>query len=205
MPISYMENYKEETINSYNKNAKEFSKKFQELTDLKRRHEFSRFISLLSGKDILDLGCGSGDHSDYFAKQGLNVTCIDISEEMIKLCKEKGLNALVMDIENLKFDDNAFDGVWAVTSLLHIPKLKLPSVIDKLHLILKDKGILHVCVKEGKGEGLIKDKEFDSQRFFSFWEKEGLLKLFEKKFSLIEFGKVRLGHTEFLQFFFKKV
>ncbi|MFH1710942.1 MAG: class I SAM-dependent methyltransferase [Nanoarchaeota archaeon] len=200
-----MENYKEETIKSYNQHAREFSEKFRELTDLKRRHEFSRFTDLLSGKDVLDLGCGSGDHSDYFVKQGLNVTCIDISEEMINLCKEKKLNARVMDIENLSFDDKVFDGVWAVTSLLHVPKLNLSAVIDKLHQILRDKGILYVCVKEGKGEGLIKDKGFDSQRFFSFWEKEELLGLFGKKFSLIESGKARLGHTDFLQFFFRKI
>lgn len=200
-----MEKYKEETINSYNKHAKDFSKKFQELTDLKRIYEFQRFIGLLSGKNILDLGCGSGDHSDYFAKRGLNVTCADISEEIIKLCKEKGLNADVMDIENLTFDNFSFDGIWAVTSLLHVPKSKLPPVINKLHQILREKGILYVCVKEGKGEGLIKDKEFDSQRFFAFWEKEELLKLFEKKFSLIEFGEARLGHTNFLKFFFRKV
>jgi len=199
-----MERYKEETINSYNRNAKEFSKQFQELTDVKRRYEFQRFISLLSGKEILDLGCGSGDHSDYFANQGLNVTCIDISDEMIKLCKEKNLNAFVMDIENIEFQDNSFDGIWTVTSLLHIPKSKLSAVIDKLHKLIRDKGILYVCVKEGKGEGMIKDKELETQRFFSFWEKDELLKLFEKKFSLIESGKTKLGYTTFLHFFFKK-
>lgn len=200
-----MDKYKEETINSYNRNAKEFSKKFQELMNIEKRYEFKKFISLLFGKEILDLGCGAGDHSDYFVKQGLRVTSIDISKEMIEICKGKKLNAEIMDIEDLKFEDNTFNGIWAVTSLLHIPKSKLPLVIDKLHKILKNKGVLYVCVKEGKGEGLIKDKEQNSQRFFSFWEKEELLKLFEGKFSLNEFKKVKLGHTIFLEFFFIKI
>ena len=47
-------------------------------------------------------------------------------------------------------------------------------------------------------------RDFDSQRFFSFWKKDELLKLFDKKFDLVEFGEAKLGHTNFLQFFFRK-
>lgn len=198
-----MEDYKEKTIKAYNKNAKKFSEKFKELMDLKRRYEFQRFIELLPGKKILDLGCGSGDHSYYFLQNGLDVSAIDISDEMIKICKQKGLNAFVMDIEDLKFDDKSFDGIWSVTSLLHIPKSELPRVIDKMYKILKDNGILYVCVKEGEGENLVKDED-GSERFFSFWKKQKILDLFKEKFSLIEFRKVKLGHTVFLQFFLQK-
>jgi len=55
-----------------------------------------------------------------------------------------------MDIENLEFQDEIFDGIWAATSLLHIPKANLNKVIKKLNKILKDEGILHISVKEGK-------------------------------------------------------
>ena len=199
-----MEEYKKETIKSYNKNAKNFSEKFKKLMDLKRRHEFQRFIELLSGDKILDLGCGSGAHSYYFSSKGLNVTSIDISEEIINLCKEKGLNAFVMDIEDLKFEDDSFDGIWAVTSLLHVPKPKITAVINKIYKILRKEGILYICVKEGEGEGLIKDKDSDSRRFFAFWKKEELLELFKENFNLIEFGKTRLGNIVFLGGFFRK-
>ncbi len=82
-----MDNYKKETINSYNKNSKELSRKFRKLFDLKRRRDFSVFFDLLSGNKILDLGCGSGDHAYYFSKKGLDVTCVDLSEKMIESCK----------------------------------------------------------------------------------------------------------------------
>ena len=126
--------YKEKTIEAYNQNAKEFSEKFKLLMDdLKKRDEFQRFIDLLRGKTVLDLGCGSGDHSLYFKEQGLDVTAVDLSEEMILLCKEKGLKTFLMDIENLEFQEVFFDGIWAVTSLLHLPKQKVSSVIKKLN------------------------------------------------------------------------
>jgi len=198
-----MQDYKTSTIDSYNKNAREFAKKFLELMELERRYEFGKFIELLNGKNILDLGCGAGDHSLFFKEQGLNVTAIDLSEEMIKLCKEKKLNAFVMDIEDLKFDNNSFEGIWAVTSLLHIPKSKIDGVIMKLYNLLKQNGILYVCIKEGVGEKNIQDK--NGERFFAFWQKEEFLNLVQDKFRLIEFKQIILGHTTFLQFFFEKI
>ena len=199
-----MIDYKEKTIESYNKNAKELSEKFKELMDLKRRYEFQRFIDLLNGNKILDLGCGSGDHSLYFKERGLDVTSIDLSEEMIKLCKEKGLNAFLMDIENLEFKDKSFDGIWSVTSLLHVPKLKLDEVIKKLNSILNDDGILYVCVKEGQGEELVDDKSGNTKRFFAFWNEDEMIKLFDNYFVLLESKKVQLKNTVFLQAFFRK-
>ncbi|MFH1682661.1 MAG: methyltransferase domain-containing protein [Candidatus Woesearchaeota archaeon] len=194
--------YKKKTIESYNQNAKELSEKFKGLMDLKKRYEFQRFIDLLEGTKVLDLGCGAGDHSLYFKEMGLDVTAVDLSAEMIRLCKEKGLNASVKDIENLDFENNSFDGVWTVTSLLHIPKSKLKKVIEKLDLILKNEGILYLCVKEGEGEKWVNDR-FGS-RFFAFWKEDEIKKLFEDYFVPIENKKVQLGNTVFLQVFFKK-
>ncbi|MBI1968313.1 class I SAM-dependent methyltransferase [Candidatus Woesearchaeota archaeon] len=197
--------YKEKTIEAYNKNAKEFSEKFKQLMDnLKKRDEFQRFIDLLRGKKILDLGCGSGEHSLYFKERGLDVTAIDLSEEMVLLCKEKGLKTVLMDLEDLEFQEEFFDGIWAVTSLLHVPKQKLSKVIKKLNLLLKKEGILYVCVKEGKGESLVKDAFGNTSRFFAFWEEEEMKKLFEDYFVLIENKKVQLKNTVFLQAFFRK-
>jgi SAM-dependent methyltransferase len=49
------------------------------------------------------LGYGPGRDAICFQNKGFDVTCVDISTEMIKLCKEKGLKAFVMDFENLDF------------------------------------------------------------------------------------------------------
>jgi len=198
-----MEEYKRATIESYDVSAEEFSKRFQRVADNMKGYEFPRFIELLLGKRILNLGCGSGEHSVYFKEKGLEVISIDLSSEMIRLCKEKGLNAFVMDVEQLDFEKNSFDGIWAVTSLLHIPKIKLPKVIEKLHEILKKHGILYVCVKEGAGEQIINDKNAQTRRFFSLWKKEELLSYFKETFLLIEFKQVTMGKTTFLEFFFK--
>lgn len=189
--------YKERTIYSYNKNARNFSEKFKDFMYLKLRPEFEEFLSLLSGKKILDLGCGSGDHAVYFVEKGLDVTCVDLSEEMIKLCKEKSLNAYVEDLENLPFEKESFDGIWAVTSLLHIPKVNLSKVCKNLHSLLKKDGILFVTVKEGEGEEYIDD------RFFAYWKEDEFLKEFTN-FTFIKSYKDTFKKRLFIKAFFRK-
>ncbi len=199
-----MEDYKRANLESYNRNARVFSEYFKGLLDLERRHEFKEFVGLLKGNKILDLGCGGGDHALWFESQSLDTIGIDFSEEMIKICREKGLKAEVMDIEDLKFDDNSFDGIWAVTSLLHVPKSKINHVMDKLSRILKEEGILYVVVKEGQGEEFIIDKQNpETKRLFSFWEEKELLSTFSEKFKIINFWKEKVSSTIYLHAFFR--
>ncbi|MCM8784124.1 MAG: class I SAM-dependent methyltransferase [Candidatus Omnitrophica bacterium] len=68
---------------------------------------FKKFLNK-KPKDILDLGCGTGNHSLELIKRGYRVTGIDISKDMVKIAKEKlnkaGLRGkfLVKDITNYR-------------------------------------------------------------------------------------------------------
>jgi ubiquinone/menaquinone biosynthesis C-methylase UbiE len=194
--------YKEETIDTYNKGIESFAKKFKERFDLKRRKEFQIFIQNLKGNKILDLGCGAGDHALYFKQQDLEVTAIDLSDEMLELTKEKGINAIKMDIEDLKFNPNTFDGIWAASSLLHVPKKELPKVIETLKIILKEKGVLFIGVFEGEGEDNREGKF--GRRFFSYWKEDELISMLEKDFDLISFHRASREERVFLHFTFRK-
>ena len=194
--------YKTRTIKSYNSQVAYHSKKFKDAFDLSRRPEFPRFVDELSGTKVLDLGCGSGDHALYFKGQGLDVTCIDLSEEMIELCLTKGLDAMVMDIEDLDFLNESFDGVWAVASLLHIPKQKLDGVTGAIYRILKPQGKLYVCVYEGQCQRFVEDESLP--RFFNFFTYEELLGYFCDRFEVLKSERVNVNNKVFLQFLFKK-
>ncbi len=197
--------YKEINLESYDTNASVFADYFKGLLDLERRPEFKQFVNLLKGNKILDLGCGGGDHALWFKKQSLDVTAIDFSEEMVKICNRKGLKAIVMDIEDLKFNNNSFEGIWAVTSLLHIPKLKIRQVIAKLADISVSDGLIYVVLKEGEGEEFLVDKQnTQTKRFFSFWQKDEFLRETKDFFTLINFERNQVGQTNYLHFFFRK-
>ena len=198
--------YKEITKESYNQNLEYYSKSFNNVFGTENQPEFKKMIEFIPGKKILDLGCGTGDHAIYFKKGGMEVTCIDFSEAMIKFCKDKGLNATVMDMENLEFEDESFDGIWAVTSLIHLEKDKVPLVISKIHKILKPKGILYVSMIEGKGEQLFKDPfNPKTKRFKALWEKNEFISIFRDKFDLIEFRNPKVDNKKYLELFFRKV
>jgi len=86
----------------------------------------------LSGKVVLDLGCGRGYGAIQFARMGALVYAIDISAAMVKaterLAKECGLSDKVlarqMSAEKLEFPDEMFDLV-AGHSILHHTDLSL--------------------------------------------------------------------------------
>ena len=196
---------KSKTIESYNKHARHYSEYYKGLLDLNKKTEFLKFIGLLKGEKILDIGGGAGDHALYFKNQGLDVTCIDLSEGMIKICKSKGLNCLLKDVEKLDFEESFFDGVWAVTSLLHVPKANLPNVLKKISKVLKEDGIAMFCVKEGEGETMIVDKhDSETKRFFAFWKKDELTSLLKKDFEIIEIHESRPKTANYLFFFLRK-
>jgi ubiquinone/menaquinone biosynthesis C-methylase UbiE len=78
------------------------------------------------------------------------VTCIDLSNEMVNLCQEKGLNAHVMDFYDLQFPDQSFDAVFALNCLLHVPKANLESVLKEVHRVLRDGGLFFCGVYGGQ-------------------------------------------------------
>jgi 2-polyprenyl-3-methyl-5-hydroxy-6-metoxy-1,4-benzoquinol methylase/glycosyltransferase involved in cell wall biosynthesis len=53
-------------------------------------------LALPAGKKILDVGCGSGWLSEYFARLGYEVTGIDISPQLIEIAQKR--------VESLKYD-----------------------------------------------------------------------------------------------------
>ncbi len=159
---------------------------------------FVRHVGI--GKSVLDLGSGPGHHAKYFQKQGIDVLCADLSEKMIELCHAKGLRAIDMDIENINLPKNSFDGVWAYTSLLHVPKNKISGVISRIECILKPQGILGLAVKEGIGECLEYHENLSNKRrYFSYYTDEEIRKLF-KNFMVLEFKKPKIEKTTFLNY-----
>ncbi|MEX0920724.1 MAG: class I SAM-dependent methyltransferase [Candidatus Pacearchaeota archaeon] len=145
-----IKNYKKKTREVYDKFPEYFDKKFREYILKFIKKELDRISKKFpKGAKILDLGSGPGNHALFLKNKGFDVLCLDISESMLQKCKEKGLNTIKSDIENLNFKEGDFDVIWAYTSLLHIPKSNIKSIIRKIHYIIKEDGFFFLSLKEG--------------------------------------------------------
>jgi len=64
--------------------------------------EYDEFGSLIQdaleevGSKVLDVGCGTGKHSLYLQKNGVDVVGLDVSPLAIQVCKERGVKKCVV-------------------------------------------------------------------------------------------------------------
>jgi SAM-dependent methyltransferase len=166
--------------------------------------ERAGFLALLKKEhrqSLLEIGSGPGRDGKFFMDEGFDVTCIDLSPEMVRLCRQKGLKARVMDVADLQFPDGSFDAVYALNSLLHLAKDELPAVLDKICRILKPSGLFYLGVYGGYGfEGVREDDRCTPKRFFSFYKDEELKLVVAKVYEIISFSTISLENRKRLHF-----
>lgn len=62
------------------------------------------------GQAILDLGCGTGEDALHFMGAGVRVQAIDASEEMVRVSRARGADAMRVAIEEIASLAGPFDG-----------------------------------------------------------------------------------------------
>ena len=179
----------------------------------------NEFANSLSGKRIIDLGCGPGHYCYYFAELGLDVVGIDYSSEMIKTAEnlKKTTNQprfIVGDLRELEkhFKSDSFDGAWANAVILHIPIEDVQKVLKGIRAIVKNEGKVLIRTKVGKGTRLVRDTRYGKpiKKEYIFWEKDNLTKEVKKAGFRVE--RVVAEHeverdreTDWLQFYLEVV
>jgi ubiquinone/menaquinone biosynthesis C-methylase UbiE len=115
---------------------------FESPTAQENRHALMAFGDI-KGKRILDLGCGAGECSVYFAYKEAIVHACDISDGFIEIAKElsikHGINVdfRVADVASLPYPDNYFDFVFGNGVLHHIDLMPAAKEIKR---VLKPSG-----------------------------------------------------------------
>ncbi|MFW9921817.1 MAG: class I SAM-dependent methyltransferase [Candidatus Thorarchaeota archaeon] len=130
---------------SYDKIAAEY----YQFRDLKKMNpELEKFSELLTNKGrVLDAGTGAGmPVARFLVNKGLQVTGIDISESMIVAAKKNVPEAefFQLNILDLNFSENTFDGIICVYTLWHIPRSKHREIFSNFKRMLKHNGILMI-------------------------------------------------------------
>ncbi|UCZ52454.1 class I SAM-dependent methyltransferase [Bacillus shivajii] len=104
-------------------------------------------FSNLSGKDVLEVGVGTGANLPYYPKSA-NVTAIDFSPKMLTFAKRMAKNHHVnvelieMDAQNMTFPDQTFDAVVTTCVFCSVPD---PIAgLTEIRRVLKDDGELYM-------------------------------------------------------------
>jgi ubiquinone/menaquinone biosynthesis C-methylase UbiE len=111
--------------------------------------EVERTLDDLAGRDLLDVGGGTGRHAIRLARSGARVTVIDFSEGMIAKARAKLGNEEIQFVFHdvlrpFPFADRSFDYVLSALLLEHIPVPDLEAFFRELCRVTRDDGSILV-------------------------------------------------------------
>ncbi len=157
------------TLDYYNQNAAKFAESTVNVTFTDTP---DRFLNKLNENPVvLDFGCGAGRDTKYFLDHGCDVTATDGSEELCRIASElTGIEVKQMLFQELS-DIDKYDGIWACSSILHLPKDELKAVMIKMRDALKDNGIIYTSFKYSEFEGFRNGRyftDFTSEKYHEF-------------------------------------
>ncbi|MBW3003403.1 class I SAM-dependent methyltransferase [Candidatus Woesearchaeota archaeon] len=123
-------------------------------------------------KKILDLGCGTGRNTLFFAQEGFLVYALDASKTGISITKKKAeklglrnINYKVADMKHTSYPDNYFDAVICVFVLSHGLLKDNQEAVDEIYRILKPKGMLVTEFMSIKDASYGRGKEIEANTF----------------------------------------
>ena len=158
-----------DTIDYYEKNAEGFAGSTADIEFSEMQDEFLK--ELKAGAFILDFGCGSGRDTKYFLQKGYRVTALDGSAKLCRIAEQNtGIPVMQMDFNDFDEQDK-YDGIWACSSILHLPKPDLKNVLIHMEKALHAGGIIYTSFKNGDFSGMRNGRFFtdfteDSFRIF---------------------------------------
>jgi ubiquinone/menaquinone biosynthesis C-methylase UbiE len=103
------------------------------------------FLGDLSGREVLEVGCGMGEITTLLARNGARVTAIDISPRSVGVARRRaelhgvarGIRLVATAAEQLPFEDESFDVVVGKAVLHH---LDVSRAAPELRRVLRDGG-----------------------------------------------------------------
>lgn len=130
-----------------------------------------RFLAKLrKGSYILDFGCGSGRDTKVFLEKGYRVDAVDGSRELCRLAAEyTGIKIRNMLFQELSEEDR-YNGIWACSSILHLPVNELAGVMRRMVIALKENGIIYTSFKYGTFSGERNERYFTDMTETAFAE-----------------------------------
>lgn len=147
----------ERTIETYESVAGEYRERNADRSDIEGLLE--DFMGTVedatdgSSARLADVGCGPGWEAETFASRGYDAIGIDLTDAFLAVAREQASDASFarMDMRRLGLATDAFDGLWACASVLHLPRADVPGTLSEFRRALTPGGVVCLSVKRGHG------------------------------------------------------
>ncbi len=187
-------NHRDNLRLAYDRNVAEREGRTLWKRQAQERDDFLARLHTADHRSCLDVGAATGIDGKFFADQGVDVTCIDLSAANVAASHAKGLKAHQMDVTTLEFPDSSFDSVWSWDCLLHLPKAEWAVALAEIKRVMTADGLFFLGVYGGIDfEGVWEDDTYEPKRFYAFWTDENLQNLLSQTFEIIDFHTHRIS------------
>lgn len=135
--------------------------------------ESSLLINPNDSPRVLDLGCGTGRHTLYLARQGFDVHGVDVSQTGLEITKEllkdKGytVKLSLMDMSLLSYPDSCFDAIMCIHVLQHAMMDKIKQTLKEVYRTLSTGGYFILSVPSRKTPSYGRGTEIEPDTFKS--------------------------------------
>jgi len=142
--------------NQYDTIAKEYAETFTGEHDRKPkdREMLRRFSQEIGdGRPVWDLGCGPGQTSQYLKNLGLEISGLDLSEEMLDQARRihRDIPFRKGNILELDFEDDSMAGAVAFYAIVHFTEEQAGAAFREVFRVLKPGGLFLLTYHAGEG------------------------------------------------------
>ena len=181
--MNYTNKEKREIVqHDYNAIADIYAKHYSKMNYCKIY--IDEFVASLSGKNVLDVGCGAGQITDYLTQKGLNVIGLDFSQELLKIAKQNFPNSKFVLADICDYEqETKVDGIITKDTLFHLSDEDLIHVLLKFKRLLKPNGNICIIMDTPKETGeniFVEELDHKHQVYYNYLSAEKLKILLEK-------------------------
>lgn len=191
------------------KDNREYYDDFSDWYERERHHGYHALIDRLQvglarpycvGKDILELGCGTGLILKELAPYARSAMGLDISAGMLASAQSRGLDVVQGSVTDLPFADASFDVVYSFKVLAHVQAIDrtLQEVARVLrpggHALLEfyNKNSLRYVVKRLKRPHAVSAQTTDDQVYTRYDRPKEIERYLPPQLKLINFHGIRV-------------
>ncbi len=117
------------------------------------RELLDRFAAEVRGLGtVCNMGCGPGHVAQYLHERGMHVLGTDVSPGMVEQARQlnPGIEFQQGNMSSLDVENEAWGGIVAFYSIIHIPRAEVISVLREFRRVLRPNGLLLLSFHQGQ-------------------------------------------------------